>query len=198
MIGVIPPRFGFPELESLWLPLQFNPHGTPRGKEPDYEVIARLKHGVTLAQARVQINAIAASLAQQFPQTNQGVGADVEPFVEQDLGSEMYGLLYTMLGAAIGVLLIACVNVSNLLAARASLRRREVAIRVAIGAGRGQIVRQHLTEVLVLALLGGIVGLGLSVIGVRWFNDAMAINPVPFWMTFDFDWRVALFTGGLI
>jgi predicted permease len=198
VIGVMPPKFGFPELESIWIPLEVNPHGSPRGKGPDYQIVARLKPGVTVDQARVQVDTIAASLAEQFPQTNKGVGANVEPFVEQSLGSEVYGLLYTMLGAAIGVLLIACVNVSNLLAARASLRRREVAIRVAIGAGRGQIVRQHLTEVLVLALLGGILGLGLSVIGVRWFNDALAINPVPFWMSFDFDARVALFTGGLI
>src|SRR5215471_14028118 len=170
VIGVMPPKFGFPELESIWIPLQVNPHGTPRGKGPDYDVIARLKRGVTLKQARVQIDTIAVSLAEQFPQTNKGVGADIQPFAEEFLGSEVYNLLYTMLGAGIGVLLIACVNVSNLLAARASLRRREIAVRVAIGATRAHIIRQHLTEVLVLAVIGGAVGLALSVVGVRWFN----------------------------
>ena len=82
VIGVMPPRFGFPELESVWVPLQFNPHGTPRGKGPNYPVIARLKHGVSVAQARVQVEAIAAGLAQEFPETNQGVSADVQPFAE--------------------------------------------------------------------------------------------------------------------
>ena len=123
VIGVMPPKFGFPELESIWIPLEVNPHGSPRGKGPDYQIVARLKHGVTVEQARVQVDTIAASLAEQFPQTNKGVGADVEPFVEQSLGSEV--CCCYMLGAAIGVLLIACVNVSNLLAARASLRRRK-------------------------------------------------------------------------
>ncbi|HKW03026.1 MAG TPA: ABC transporter permease [Vicinamibacterales bacterium] len=198
VIGVMPPKFGFPELESLWIPLSLNPHGSPRGKGPDYEIIARLKHGVTIAQARAEVEGIAAGIAQQFPDTNQGVGVVIQPFVETALGREAYALLYTMLGAGIGVLLIACVNVSNLLVARASLRRREVAVRMAIGAGRAQIVRQHLTEVLVLALLGGALGVLISIVGVRWFTDAMAANPAPFWMTFGLDSRVVLFVGGLI
>ena len=198
VIGVMPPRFGFPELESLWVPLPVNPHGTPRGKGPSYEVIARLKHGVTIAQAQVQVDTIAAGLAQEFPQTNAGVGARVQPFAETVLGPEVYGILYTMFGAGIGVLLIACVNVSNLLIARASLRRREVAIRMALGAGRAQIVRQHLTEVLLLAALGAVLGVGISVVGVRWFTDALAADPAPFWMTFGFDVRVVAFVGGLI
>ena len=78
---------------------------------------------------------IAAQLAREFPATNRGVGADVMPYAKTILGPEIYALLYTMLGAGIGVLLIACVNVSNLLVARASLRRREVAVRMALGAG---------------------------------------------------------------
>ncbi|MFI5178050.1 MAG: ADOP family duplicated permease [Vicinamibacterales bacterium] len=198
VIGVMPPHFGFPELESLWVPLQFNPHGTPRGRGPNYEVIARLKPGVTLAQAQVQVEAIAASLAQEFPEANAGVGAGVQPFTETAIGSEAYGILYTMFGAGIAVLLIACVNVSNLLVARASLRRREVAVRMALGAGRSQIVRQHLTEVLLLAALGAVLGLGISLAGIRWFTDALAADPAPFWMSFGFDARVAAFVGALI
>jgi predicted permease len=198
VIGVMPPRFGFPELESVWVPLQFNPHGTPRGKGPNYPVIARLKHGVSVAQARVQVEAIAAGLAQEFPETNQGVSADVQPFAETVLGPEVYALLYTMLGAGIGVLLIACVNVSNLLVARASLRRREVAVRMALGAGWREIVRQHLTEVLLLASLGGALGVGLSLLGIRWFTDALAADPAPFWMTFGLDAHVIAFVGALI
>jgi putative ABC transport system permease protein len=103
-----------------------------------------------------------------------------------------------MLGAGIGVLLIACVNVSNLLVARASLRQREVAVRMALGAARSRVVRQHLTEVLVLAIIGGGLGILLSIFGMRWFTQALAVNPPPFWITFELDYRVMLFVMGLI
>ena len=107
-------------------------------------------------------------------------------------------MLFTMLGAGIGVLLIACVNVSNLLVARASLRRREVAVRMALGAARGRIIRQHLTEVLVLASPVRRLGILLSVVGVRWFTATLSANPPPFWITFELDHRIMLFVLGLI
>src|SRR4026209_1038787 len=107
-------------------------------------------------------------------------------------------MLMTMLGAGIGVLLIACVNVSNLLVARASLRRREVAAAMALGAARYRIVRQHLTEVLVLATAGAGIGVLLSVFGMRWFTQSMSVNPPPFWITFELDYRVMLFVLGLV
>src|SRR5206468_5167404 len=152
----------------------------------------------SLAQARTQAAAIAGQLEKDFPQTNRGIGADVMPYAKTVLGPEIYALLYTMLGAGIGVLLIACVNVSNLLVARASLRRREVAVRMALGAGRDRVVRQHLTEVLVLAVVGGAIGILLSIVGMRWFTQAMSINPPPFWITFELDYRVMLFVVVLI
>ena len=107
-------------------------------------------------------------------------------------------MLLTMLGAGIGVLLIACVNVSNLLVARASLRRREVAVRMALGAARGRIIRQHLTEVLVLASAGASIGILLSIFGMRWFTATLSANPPPFWITFELDHRIMLFVLGLI
>jgi predicted permease len=198
VIGVMPPKFAFPVRESIWTPLPDEPLAKPRGQGPNYLVIARLKPEVGIEQARAQASTIAAQLEREFPQTNRGIGADVMPYAKTILGPEIYSLLYTMLGAGIGVLLIACVNVSNLLVARASLRRREVAVRMALGAGRNRVVRQHLTEVLVLAAAGGGIGILLSVFGMRWFTQALSINPPPFWITFGLDYRVLLFVLGLI
>jgi predicted permease len=198
VIGVMPENFAFPIREALWIPLSIDPLATQRGKGPNIQVIARLKPGVSLSQAKAQARTIASQLETEFPSTNRGVGADVMPYAKNILGPEIYGLLYTMLGAGIGVLIIACVNVSNLLVARASLRRREVAVRMALGAGRGRVVRQHLTEVLVLAMAGGGIGILLSIFGMRWFTQALSVNPPPFWITFELDYRVLLFVLGLI
>jgi predicted permease len=198
VIGVMPDRFAFPIREAVWVPLSIDPLARPRGQGPSYQLVGRLKEGVTVDQARAQAKAIAAQLETEFPATNRGIGADVMPYATMILGPEIYALLFTMLGAGIGVLLIACVNVSNLLVARASLRRREVAVRMALGAGRHRVVRQHLTEVLVLAAIGGGIGILLSVAGMRWFTDALSVNPPPFWITFELDYRVMLFVLALI
>jgi putative ABC transport system permease protein len=198
VVGVMPERFGFPINQEIWMPLVIDSPAKPRGQGPNYQVVARLKPGVTLAQARTQALTIASQLERDFPVTNRGIGADVMPYAKSIFGPEIFGLLYTMLGAGIGVLLIACVNVSNLLVARASLRRREVAVRMSLGAGRGRVVRQQLTEVFVLAALGGVLGILLSVAGTRWFTQAVSVNSPPFWMTFDLDYRVMAFVVFLI
>ncbi len=198
VIGVMPEKFAFPLREALWAPLAVDPDDKKRGEEPFYQVIARLKPDVSIEQAKAQATTIAAALEAEFPETNRGRSADVVPYARTVLGPEIYTLLYTMLGAGVGVLLIACVNVSNLLVARASLRRREVAVRMALGAGRHRVIRQHLTEVLVLATAGGAIGILLSILGMRWFVQALSVNPPPFWITFELDYRVMLFVVGLI
>jgi putative ABC transport system permease protein len=198
VIGVMPEKFAFPIREAVWTPLVVNPLSTKRGQGPNHQVIARLKPDVSIAQAKAQLSSISSQLANEFPETNRGVGTDVMPYAELILGPEIYNLLYTMLGAGIGVLLIACVNVSNLLVARASLRQREVAVRMALGAARGRVIRQHLTEVLVLATVGAAVGIFLSIFGMRWFTQALSVNPPPFFITFELDYRVMLFVLGLI
>jgi putative ABC transport system permease protein len=198
VIGVMPEKFAFPFRESLWVPLRIDPLATPRGQGPRYPVVGLLKRGVSAAQATAQLAAVAGQLEREFPETNRGVGAGAMPYTESMLGPEIYAMLFTMLGAGIGVLLIACVNVSNLRVARASLRRREVAVRMALGAARGRIIRQHLTEVLVLASAGAVIGVLLSAAGMRWFISAMAVNPPPFWITFELDHRILLFVLGLI
>src|SRR4029079_12478205 len=198
VIGVMPERFGFPIRQDIWMPLVIDSPAKPRGQGPTYQVVARLKPGVTVAQARTHALTIASQLERDVPATNRGTGADVMPYAKSIFGPEIFGLLYTMLGAGIGVLLIACVNVSNLLVARASLRRREVAVRMSLGAGRGRVVRQQLTEVLVLGALGGVLGILLSVAGTRWFAQAVSVNSPPFWMTFDLDYRVTAFVVFMI
>jgi predicted permease len=197
VVGVMPERFGFPIREEVWTPLAVEPP-MPRGQGPGYQVVARLKPGVSLGEARTQAAEIAAQLERDFPETNRGIGAEVMPYSKAVFGAEIFGLLYTMLAAGVGVLLIACVNVSNLLVARASLRRREAAVRLALGAGRSRIVRQQLTEVFVLAALGGGLGILLGAAGMRWFTQALSVNPPPFWMTFELDYRVMAFVAGLI
>jgi putative ABC transport system permease protein len=198
VIGVMPDKFAFPIREAVWTPLVVDPLATKRGQGPNHQVIARLKPDVSIAQAKAQLSSISSQLATEFPETNRGVGADAMPYAKLILGPEIYNLLYTMLGAGIGVLLIACVNVSNLLVARASLRQREVAVRMALGAARGRVIRQHLTEVLVLAMVGAAIGIFLSILGMRWFTQALSVNPPPFFITFELDYRVMLFVLGLI
>ena len=198
VIGVMPPKFAFPILQSLWVPLRVDPLATKRGEGPQFPVVGLLKREVSVDAATAQVSAVAAQLEREFPETNRGVGAGVVPYTQTILGPEIYAMLYTMLGAGIGVLLIACVNVSNLLVARASLRRREVAVRMALGAARARIVRQHLTEVAVLAAAGAVIGVLLSLVGMQWFIQALAVNPPPFWITFELDYRILLFVLALI
>jgi len=197
IIGVMPERFAFPVAERLWVPLVVDPLATPRGQGPAYGFVGRLKPGVSVDDAQAQATAVFARLEKEYPKTNEGLGVRVLPYTEQFLGPQLYALLYTMLGAGIGVLLIACVNVSNLLLARASLRQREVAIRLAIGASRTRVVTQFLTEVVVLAVGGAALGMLLNAVAMGWFVSAIQVNPPPFWITFETDQHVLLFVLGI-
>jgi putative ABC transport system permease protein len=193
VIGVMPEKFAFPNREQMWVPLVLNPLATKRGEGPNYNIIARLKEGTTLREALAQAEAIAGQLEKDYPETNRGQRTTAIPFSKGALGPEISAILYTMLGAGIGVLLIACVNVSNLLLARISLRTREVAVRIAMGASRSRVVLQLLAESLVLASAGAVLGILFSVGAMRWFLSAIAAAPPPFWITFDVDFRVMLF-----
>jgi len=193
IIGVMPKGFAFPAYEKLWIPLTIDPLATKRGAGPSYPLIARLKNGVSIKEAMTQVAAIAAQLEKEYPESNRGIGATVRPYAENFLGSQIYPMLFTMFGAGIGVLLIACVNVANLLLARTSLRTREVAVRIALGASRSRVLSQLLTEALVLAFIGGIVGFCLSAGFMKWFVTAITVDPPPFWITFELDHRVMLF-----
>jgi putative ABC transport system permease protein len=169
IVGVMPAAMELPEMtdwrEQLWVPLAFLPEEAAARSSHYLEVIARMKSGVTLQQAQTEMSTIAARLAQQYPQENTRVGATMTPLREEFVG-EIRPALLVLLGAVAFVLLIACVNVANLLLARAAVRQKEIALRLALGATRSRLVRQFLTESLLLAAAGCAVGLFLAILGL--------------------------------
>jgi putative ABC transport system permease protein len=192
VIGVMPKGFQFPEVAEAWGPLALNTKIYTR-TDHGLESIARLKPGVTLDQAQAEMITIAAGIEQQNPVTNEGLGVSLIS-LRAALVGDYKKVLLILLGVVGFVLLIACVNVANLLLARATARQKEIAIRAALGANRRRIFRQLLTESLLLGLISGALALVLALWGMELLLAAIPID-IPFWMKFDLDGRVLGFTA---
>ena len=194
IVGVMPKGWRFPETCDIWMPLQMDEKDHPRGHF-FLEAIGKVKKGVSIEQARAEMEAIAARIAVQHPESNTGIGVHVKPYREE-MVRNFKALTLLVMGAVLFVHLIACANVANLLLARGATRAKEIGIRLALGASRGQVVRQLLAESLVLGLVGSAVGLLFAVWGVDLMLAALP-NEVPYWINFDFDWRVFSFALGI-
>jgi putative ABC transport system permease protein len=194
IVGVMPPRFGFPDNQPIWVPIAQAPDPATRGHRY-LRVVGRLAPGATPQSAQAELESISRRLAERYPETNAGIGARVVDFDEAWAG-EVRPVLLLMLGAVGFVLLIACSNVANLMLTRAAARQREIALRAALGAGRGRLARQLLTESVVVALLGGALGVLLAYQGIRLIMTAFPFTP-PLWMVFDIDRNVLLYTLAL-
>ena len=193
VIGVMPQGFAFPNNQKLWVPLVplvAKDQRTFRG----LFAFGRLKPGVTIDRARQELDAIATRLATEYPTTNEGWVSRLRTLREAFLPREVPLVLMLMMAGVTLVLFIACSNVANLLLARAAGRRREISVRAALGAGRGRIVRQLLTESLMLGLLSVPLGILLAVVGTRLIAAGIPPDQVPYYIHWEVDWRAVTYT----
>ena len=192
IIGVMPKGFAFPTNEELWVPL-FNEFPPTRRKDPNVNnpaVLGLLKADVSFDQANAEATTLARRFAAAYPDTNKRFNTGrVEPLLTTFTPRPLRGTLLTMLGFCVGVLLIACMNVMNMQFARATLRSKELAVRSSLGATRGRLMRQMLTESLLLAAIGAGVGIALAYGATDWLAATVRNldNPPPSWITFDVD-----------
>lgn len=199
VVGVMASGFAFPTNEDIWIPLYSEypprPRGAPGAVNP--AVLGLLKDGVSLDQANAEATTIAKRLAASYPDTNKQFNTgQVQRLLDAFTPRPLRGTLWTMLGFCVGVLLISCVNVMNMQFARATLRAKELAVRSSLGASRTRLVRQMLTESLLVATIGAVVGIALAYASIDWLSATVRNleNPPPSWIAFDVDTPVLMFT----
>ena len=193
VIGVMQPEFLFPETSRLWVPIASYEEAASRDQRR-LEVFARMKPGVTLQQAEADLQSLAARLAATYPVQNENWSVVLRDLSTWMLPDDVKLVILTMMGAATLVLLIACSNVANLLLARATARQREMSIRAALGAGRWRIVRQLLTEAVMIGLLAAPIGLAIAYIGLKLLDSSMPADEIPYFIQWSLDARSLAYT----
>lgn len=188
IIGVMPDRWRYPDVSDVWTPLRPDPEKTLSRDSLMFHTRARLKDGVDRARAQAEIDAIMADIAARHPETHAGIGARLSPIREEGFQQTRQQTML-LFGAVLFVFLIACLNVTNLLLVRGVSRAKEMAIRLALGAPRARLVRQLITENMILGVLGGVGGVLLGLWGVDLMVAAIPAQ-LPFWLDFTFDARV--------
>jgi predicted permease len=192
IIGVMAEGMKFPTNTDAWIPLVPDAD-LERRDARRVNLFGRLAAGVTLKQAQTELTGINKNLERQYPDTNKSIDAEIMTFNQRFNGGPIRIVFLALMGAVGFVLLIACANVANLLLSRSARRSREVAVRIALGASRGRVIRQLLVESTLLACLGGVLGWALSLVGVRLFDLAVADVGKPYWIKFTMDTTVFAF-----
>ena len=196
VVGVMPPHFNFPDRGDLWIPFATDPATEAHGNRGYAGAIGLLKQGRTIAQARADLHAIDAELVRQFPNENFGWDAELKS-LREDLVGDFEQPLKVFIAAVGLVLLLVCANLANLMLARATTRAREIAIRSALGASRRRLAAQLLVESLLIATLGGVLGIAIAWWGVRLLRFAFPDQSPPFYVTLALDGPALLCIAGL-
>ena len=204
IVGVMPERFHFPLFNEIWLPVGVNVNMASSRREvrtPIVMAFGRVADHATIEQAQAELDTVSQDLAKSFPATNTGIGVTLTPLKELIVGGGLTQMAMLLMVAVLFVLIIACVNVGNLLLARTTKRAREIAVRASLGATRGRIVRQLMIESLVLAGVAGVIGLAIGQYGIRLlvasFTPQLQGAPAPYWLTMNMNLHVFAFVASV-